>query len=582
MRITNAKKKLPVGIENFAEIRTEDFYYVDKTAMIRDLLNAWGKVNLFTRPRRFGKSLNMSMLKCFFEIGCDKTLFDGLEISKETELCERYMGKFPVVSVSLKGVDGLSYDEARSSLCSIIGNEALRFQFLLDSDKLNEQEKGMYNKLINVDAGKSDFFDMSDDVLTGSLRLLSELLHKHYGENVVLLIDEYDVPLAKANERGYYPQMVNLIRKLFNQALKTNDSLFFAVMTGCLRVAKESIFTGLNNPKILSITSAQFDEQFGFNDIEVREMLEYYGLTDKYESVKEWYDGYLFGNVNVYCPWDVINYCDELLVDPKAEPKNYWSNTSGNDVVRHFIERADSGMLKDEIESLIAGETVVKEIREDLTYNSLYDSIDNVWSVLFTTGYLTSCGRPEGKSFKLKIPNKEIRDIFADQVIELFKENVEKDGETLKAFCYAIITGNAEAVEKLFTSYLRRTISLRDTYTKDIKENYYHGILMGIFVYKSGWYVKSNRETGDGHGDIIIKTEDEDVGAIIEVKYAKPENGGKPNEVMYKKCEEAIRQIDEKHYTDALIDDGCQTIYKYGITCRRKMCRVLCETEEAE
>ncbi|MCD8002675.1 MAG: ATP-binding protein [Clostridia bacterium] len=580
MRITNEKKKLPVGIENFAKLRQEDFYYVDKTTMIRDLLNSWGEVNLFTRPRRFGKSLNMSMLKCFFEIGCDKTLFEGLEISKETELCERYMGKFPVVSVSLKGVDGLSFDKARSTLCSIIGNEALRFQFLLKDDNLTDKEKEQYQQLTEIGA---ESFVMTDSVLTESLKTLSALLQKHYGKKVVLLIDEYDVPLAKANERGYYPQMIDLIRGMFNQALKTNDSLFFAVMTGCLRVAKESIFTGLNNPSIFSITTVRFDEYFGFNDNEVREMLEYYGLTDKYESVKEWYDGYLFGDVNVYCPWDVINYCYELTGDPKAEPKNYWSNTSGNDVVRHFIERADSGMLKDEIESLIAGETVVKEIREDLTYNSLYNSIDNVWSVLFTTGYLTSCGRPKGKSFRLRIPNREIRDIFADQVIELFKENVEKDGEALRTFCDAIITGNAEAVEKLFISYLRRTISLRDTYTKDVKENYYHGILMGIFAYKSGWYVKSNKETGDGYGDIIIKTEDEDVGAIIEVKYAKAENGGgKPNEVMYKKCEEAIRQIDEMHYTDALIDDGCQTIYKYGIACRRKMCRVLCETEEAE
>ncbi|MCD8314392.1 MAG: ATP-binding protein [Firmicutes bacterium] len=576
MGITNTKKKLPVGIENFAKLRQEDFYYVDKTAMIRDLLNSWGEVNLFTRPRRFGKSLNMSMLKCFFEIGCDKTLFDGLEISKETELCERYMGKFPVVSISLKGVDGLSYDEARSSLCSIIGNEALRFQFLLNGDNLTDKEKKQYQQLTEIGAGSAESFVMTDSVLTESLKTLSALLQKHYGEKAVLLIDEYDVPLAKANERGYYKQMVNLIRKLLNHSLKTNDSLFFAVMTGCLRVAKESIFTGLNNPKILSITSAQFDEQFGFNDDEVVEMLEYYGLTDKYESIKEWYDGYLFGNVNVYCPWDVINYCDELLADPKAEPKNYWSNTSGNDVVHHFIENADVGKTRDEIESLIAGETVVKDIHEDLTYNSLYDSIDNVWSVLFTTGYLTSCGRPEGNSFRLRIPNKEIRNIFTEQIVTMFRENVVRDGEQMSKFCDALQSGDAAEVEKQFTAYLKKTISIRDSYARnERKENFYHGVLLGVLAFKGDWTVRSNEETGDGYGDIIIEIEDEDIGIIIEMKYAERSQ-------FAAVCREAIDQINAKNYMEKLLYDGYRTIYKYGIACRRKMCRVLCETEEAE
>lgn len=418
-------KKLPVGIESFEEIRTEGFYYVDKTAMIRDLLRKWGKVNLFTRPRRFGKSLNMSMLKCFFEIGCDKTLFDGLEISKETSLCDEYMGKFPVVSISLKGVEADSYETARNLAVKVINEEARRLQYLLGSDRLSQEDKELFSLLLKK--------DMDDETLCCSLRELSELLQKHYGQKVIILIDEYDVPLAKASNRGYYDTMVALIRNLFEQALKTNDNLYFAVLTGCLRVAKESIFTGLNNPKVLSITSVRFDEYFGFTDGEVRKMLQYYDLMSAYNSIKSWYDGYRFGNVDVYCPWDVISYCDELTDDPTAEPKDYWSNTSSNDVVKHFIEKVDDGLTKSELEALVAGETVVKEIHEELTYNQLYTSIGNIWSVLFTTGYLTQRGKPDGKRFKLAIPNIEIWNIFTEQIMEMFKENTQKDGETLGA-----------------------------------------------------------------------------------------------------------------------------------------------------
>ncbi len=423
------RKGLPVGIESFEEIRKEGYYYVDKMAMLKDLLYRRSKVNLFTRPRRFGKSLNMSMLKCFLEIGCDKNLFDGLKISEDRELCEQYMGKFPVISISLKDVDGVDFKTARSLFCAVIGNEAMRFQFLLDDNTLSIREREQYKQIIHVDQSGRESFFMSDSVLMGSLKMLSGLLEKHYGQKVILLVDEYDVPLAKAHEHGYYNEMVLLLRNVLQQALKTNDSLYFAVLTGCLRVAKESIFTGLNNLKILSITTVRFDEYFGFTDEEVKQMLEYYGLEKKYETVRDWYDGYRFGNISVYCPWDVISYCDELTDDPSLEPKDYWSNTSGNDVVRHFLEKTDSGLTKSEIEALVAGENVAKEIHEELTYNRLYDSIDHIWSVLFMAGYLTYSGKPEGKTYLLKIPNMEIRNIFLEQIMTQFKADVAKDGE---------------------------------------------------------------------------------------------------------------------------------------------------------
>ena len=410
-------KKIPVGIESFPEMRRQDFYYIDKTEMIRDLLYSWGQVNLFTRPRRFGKSLNMSMLKAFFEIDTDESLFEGLKIAEETELCEKYMGQFPVISVSLKDVEGADYETASILLGTTIGNEALRFQYLLDSDRLSEEEKNLYRQLITVDPSGQRVFAMTEPVMMGSLKLLCALLEKHFGQKVIVLIDEYDVPLAKANEYGYYDKMILLLRNMFQQVLKTNDSLQFAVMTGCLRVAKESIFTGLNNLKVLSLTNVWFDEYFGFTDSEVKELLAYYELEDKYENIKNWYDGYHFGNVDVYCPWDVLNYCDELLGNPDAEPKNYWSNTSGNEAVSHFIKNMDAGQVKEEIEELLSGETVTKEIHEELTYQGLYDSVENIWSVLFMTGYLTYKGKPKDGKYQLLIPNMEIRNIFTKQIM---------------------------------------------------------------------------------------------------------------------------------------------------------------------
>ena len=558
------KKKLPVGIESFEEIRTEGFYYVDKTGMIRDLLDRWGKVNLFTRPRRFGKSLNMSMLKSFFEIGAKKELFDGLEIAGETDLCGTYMGKFPVVSISLKGICAGDFQTARNLAVKVINEEARRMQLLQESSRLSSEDKELHLALMAR--------EMDDETLIFSVRELSELLYKHYGKKTIILIDEYDVPLAKANEQGYYDEMVLLIRSMFEQALKTNEALYFAVLTGCLRVAKESIFTGLNNPKVFSVSTVRFDEYFGFTDREVRKMLGYYGLEEKYGDIKEWYDGYRFGNVDVYCPWDVISYCDELLDDPELLPRDYWSNTSGNEAVRHFIGEMGNGPTKSEIEALTAGETVEKEIREDLTYSRLYESSDNLWSVLFATGYLTRRGTVERNRYALAIPNREIRNIFTDQILALFKEGAGRDGERLKAFCAALAEGKPQEVERLLTGYLEKTVSIRDTFVKKpTKENFYHGLLLGILGYKEGWTVTSNREAGDGFSDIMIRMDEGNTGIIIEVKYA----GENPEAT----CRRALEQIQEKGYAQGMRQDGIQTILKYGIACCRKTCRVLMERD---
>lgn len=568
---------MPVGIENFEEIRTENFYYVDKTSMIRDLLNGWSKVNLFTRPRRFGKSLNMSMLQHFFEIGCDKTLFDGLEISKETAICEKYMGKFPVISISLKGVNGADYPSARAMFCSEIGNEALRFYELLkNSTKLNAVEQRKYDQLVRVGEGGEESFVMSDSVLTEGLKTLSALLEKHYGRKVIVLIDEYDVPLAKANDRGYYDEMVILLRNILEQVLKTNNSLYFAVLTGCLRVAKDSIFTGLNNLKVLPLTAVRYDEYFGFTEAEVKRMLEHYGFEEKYEVIREWYDGYRFGSQDIYCPWDVLNYCDELIADDAAEPRDYWSNTSGNEIIEHFIEQMDNGVARDELEALIAGETVTKEIHEELTYQRLYDSVENVWSVLFMTGYLTYRGKPEGKRYRLTIPNMEIRNIFTEQVMAMFRKKVQEDTKSLDKFCDFLKNGDSVQAEQAFTAYLNRTISIRDTFSrKSIKENFYHGILVGVLSQKKGWYVKSNEESGSGFADIFIRIENEkeDIGIIIEVKYA--ENGRYESA-----CRKALQQIESKGYADRFRADGCRKILKYAAACYKKQCRMMLAAEE--
>ena len=555
------KKKLPIGIENFEEIRKEDFYYIDKTGLIIELLHNWGAVNLFTRPRRFGKSLNMSMLEHFFSLDGDKSIFNGLEISKETALCEEYMGKYPVVSISLKGMDALNFERAFRMGARAVRRTAGEVQYLLESDKLSESDKLEYQSLLDSNMDESTFCD--------SLRILSEMLEKHHNTKVILLIDEYDVPLAKAHANGYYDQMISLIRSLLGEALKTNNSLKLAVLTGCLRISKESIFTGLNNLKVRSVTDVRFDEYFGFTDTEVKTLLEYYGYPDSYDVAKKWYDGYHFGNVDVYCPWDVLNYCDSLLDDKEAQPENYWINTSSNDAVKRFIQESANYAAKREIESLVAGEVITKEIHQELTYPEVYQTIDNIWSLLFTTGYLTQRGKAEGRQMKLAIPNLEIRDIYVTQIMEFFKENVREDGDTLNRFCDALRNEDTENVEKIFTEYLRKTISIRDTAVKkEMKENFYHGVLLGILGVKNRWGISSNREMGEGYADILVEPDTGDIGIIIEVKYAHDGD-------LDGACKEALKQIEYTKYEDSLEDDGIENILKYGIACYKKRCKVM-------
>ena len=558
------KKKLPIGIDIFEKMDREEFYYVDKTGMIEDLIQNRSEVNLFTRPRRFGKSLNMSMLKAFFEIGGDPALFKGLKITERKELCEKYMGQFPVISISLKSVEGLDFEAAKKALKDILGEEAGRFYFLTQSSKLTNEEIESYKALLRV--GETGDFLMSDTAMEKALLRLSLLLHKHYDKQVILLIDEYDVPLDKAFQYGYYDEMVSLIRNMFGNALKTNPNLYFAVLTGCLRIAKESIFTGLNNFEVLSVLDVQYDECFGFTDTEVKDMLDYYDLSEHYAEVKEWYDGYRFGNAEVYCPWDVIRYCKSLCADPKAMPEDYWSNTSGNAMVRRFIDKADT-QTRDEIERLISGEEIVKEIHQELTYNELDSSIENLWSVLFTTGYLTQRGRAGEDQYRLVIPNREIRKLFIKQIREWFRDVSRKDGETLNQFCEAFPEQNPEKIEEIFSDYLWNTISIRDTATTK-KENFYHGILLGLLGYKSNWLVKSNAESGIGYSDILVEVPKNRTGVVIELKYAEDGN-------MDAACEKALQQIEDRDYAAKLKDDGMRNIIKYGIACYKKNCKVV-------
>ena len=555
------QKKLPIGIENFEDIIKEDFYYVDKTGLIRDLLQNWGFVNLFTRPRRFGKSLNMSMLECFFSPGSDKSIFENLIISKEKELCSKYMGKYPVITLSLKGINASSYETAYKIAVRVINEIVAGMEYLLESEKLSENDRQVFLELQKR--------DMDEAAFSGSIRELSRLLEKHYNQKVIILIDEYDVPLAKAFENGYYEQMVLLIRNMFEQALKTNNSLKFAVLTGCMRISRESIFTGLNNLKVRSVSDVQFDEYFGFTEQEVKKLLEYYGYEDRIDISREWYDGYKFSRADVYCPWDVINFCDALRADCNAQPENYWINTSSNDSVRRFIENSDSNATtKREIERLVSGETILKEIRQELTYKDMYSSVENIWSVLYTTGYLTQKGEREGNLIPLAIPNAEIRNIFTTQIMEFFKENVQKDGDTLKKFCESLKSGDAESVEEYLKLYLRKTISIRDTFVKNqLKENFYHGILLGILGVKENWVVTSNRESGEGYTDIVIETEDSNEGIIIEIKYAHDGN-------LERGCAVALKQIEDTHYEDELKDEGIDKILKYGIAFYKKQCKV--------
>ena len=551
--------KLPVGIDQFDKLIKSGFYYVDKTRLIEQLLQNWGEVNLFTRPRRFGKTLNMSMLKSFFEIGTDKTLFDQLYIAANKELCEEYMGQYPVIFLSLKGVDGLNFEEAKSMLKITIRTEAQRHYELKKSEKVSEENRKLFN----------DILSGQDERIEDSLRMLSQILFEHYGKKSIILIDEYDVPLDKAFQHGYYKEMVSLLRGLFGQALKTNEFLQFAVLTGCLRVSKESIFTGLNNFKVLSIADVRFDEQFGFTDEEVRKLLKDYDLEDYFSEAKEWYDGYHFGNADIYCPWDVINYVEHLRYDPEAEPEAFWINSSGNDLVKRFVAKADQ-TTKDEIEQLIAGDVIEKKIRQDLTYDEIDQSIDNLWSVLFMTGYLTQTGRAERGIYKLMIPNKEVREVFIDQIQQWFDQTVVNDEDRMSSFYQSFAQGKAKDVQDQLTSILAETISILDTKARnEEKENFYHGMMLGLLRNHRNWIVKLNVESGEGFVDILIKPEDPDEGILIELKYSKTFDG------LEKACERAMEQIKDRRYDEALREEGRRHILAYGIAFCKKRCKVV-------
>ena len=559
-------KRLPVGMDDFKEIRKSEFYYIDKTKLIEQVLENWSKVNLFTRPRRFGKTLNMSMLKCFFEIGTDTTFFDGLYISKNQALCEEYMGKYPVVLLSLKSVEGLTFEEARASLCELIAGEVRRFKFLEKSDRLDDDEKNAYHDLIFIQNLKEAILGTK---LKFSLKKISELLYKHYGQKAIILIDEYDVPLDKAFQHGYYREMVTLIRGLFGEAFKTNDFLQFAVLTGCLRISKESIFTGLNNLKVYAANDLRYDEAFGFTNEEVKRLLADYHLEEHFAEVKEWYDGYHFGNADIYCPWDVINYVDDLVFDPQARPKSYWINSSGNELVKRFIDKADT-TTRDEIEELIAGYAVEKRIRMDLTYDEIDNTIDNVWSVLFTTGYLTQEGREMDGIYRLIIPNKEVREVFVLQISEWFNRVVANDRASTEKINRGFLEGKTEDIQQELTHFLGESISVLDTKARnEEKEIFYHGILIGILKNNANWAVRSNRESGDGYADILIKPKNPDVGIVIELKYARS------FKELDQACERALEQIKDRRYDEALREDGRSEILAYGIAFWKKRCKVV-------
>lgn len=560
-------KRLPIGMDDFEKIRTSGFYYIDKTGLIKELLDNWGEVNLFTRPRRFGKSLNMSMLQYFFEYGCDEKLFEGLEIAQEKKLCEDYMGKYPVISISLKGVNADDFSVARSMMCSIIGMEAMRFDYLLDSGFLSEKEKILYSRLTGSD-DRTDYFEMTDNILMDSLRILSALLYKHHGKKVIILIDEYDVPLDKAQQNGYYDSMVSLIRNLFGQALKSNENLYFAVLTGCLRISKESIFTGLNNMKILSITNVRFDEHFGFREDEIQELLRYYGLEDRHETVKQWYDGYRFGNTDVYCPWDVLNYIDDVRADADAQPQAYWLNTSENHILHTFLKMATPTTME-EIDHLINGESVRKRITQELTYHELYDNLDNLWSVLFTTGYLTQAGKPSGDIFQLAIPNLEVKKIFVERIRDWFDEEAHKHTHQLDMFCEGFEKADAAGIENQLNDYLETTIGIHDySIRQALKENYYHGLLVGLLKHRADWVISSNEESGEGYCDIKIKIRKKKTGILIEIKCPRDRS-------LDAACADALQQIEDGKYEAGLKSEGMHTILKYGIAFYRKECKVV-------
>lgn len=566
------RKKLPVGIENFEEFSKENIYYADKTLFIKELLESWGEVNVFTRPRCFGKSLNMSMLKHFFEVGNDPTLFDGLKIMQEQELCEKYMGKFPVISISLKSVDGSNFETASAALRNIVRKEAMKFLFLLESRQLSEIDKELYRELNKIGTDSQAIDNMTDAVLRDSLKTLSRLLFRHYGQKVIMLIDEYDVPLERALQAGYYDEMIFLIRSMLGNALKTNENLYFAVLMGCLRIPEESIFTGFNNQKIHTITDVRYDEFFGFTDADVKELLDFYGLSSYREKIRDWYDGYRFGNVDVYCPWDVIHYCDELLTNPKVRPKNYWANTSENNLVRLLLKKSNI-TTRFEIEQLINGETITKTIRQELTYRDVEDSIDNIWSVMYSTGYLTQRGRMPDRQMKLELPNREIKELFIDLVKDWFQETTRADSERINRFCAAFPAGDASTIQDMLNDYLWDSISVRDTAVRrNMKENFYHGMVLGLLRSQGNWLIQSNAETGEDYSDISVCTA-ERTGIVIELKYAEDGN-------LEASCAEALKQIEDRKYAEGLKRRGMKKILKYGMAFYEKECMVVVRNQK--
>lgn len=561
-------KKLPIGIDDFKKIRESDFYYVDKTKLIENLINNCGKVNIFTRPRRFGKSLNMSMLKCFFEIGTDTSLFNGLYISDNKELCEKYMDKYPVISLTLKDIEGLDFKEALKRFSELIGCEANRFDFLLNSDRLSSTDKERYSSLIALNNGK---YSMDEDVLTSSLKLLSSLLYKHYNQRVIILIDEYEAALYNAFNNGYYDEMVSLIMSMYANALKGNEALEFAVLTGCLRLPQKIIYGGFNNFRYLSILDSRFNDSFGFTENEIKELLDYYNQDYYFEETKKWYDGYRFGDVDIYCPWDVINYVDLLNISSNKTPQPFWINTSSNDIVKRFIYMADK-KTRDDIERLVAGEAIEKEIHQELTYDEIDKSIDNLWSVLFTTGYLTQVGINKDGYFKLKIPNEEIRTVYKKQIREWFNATIQEDTNSLNKLWDDFKNGNCEGIESYLNKTLDNTISIFDTKSHDGKKEYaYHMFLTGILSTNRNWIVKSNLESGDGLADLIIETDNYNNGIVIEIKHSLTFDD------MNKTSLEALNQIKDKRYDAYLRNKGRNDILIYGIAFYKKRCKVVVE-----
>ncbi|NFO46435.1 AAA family ATPase [Clostridium botulinum] len=549
-------KALPIGVDSFEKLITRDYYYIDKTLLIKDLLDNKAYVNLFTRPRRFGKTLNMSMLQYYFEKREENNsyLFENLNIMEAGEEYISHMGQYPVINLSLKSAKQPNFELAYISIARRIAEEYKRHEYILKSENL-KNEKERFFKILKEQGDEGDYTD--------SIFFLSQCLEKYHNKKVIILIDEYDVPLENAFFEGFYDKMIAFLRSLFESALKTNSSLEFSVITGCLRISRESIFTGLNNLNIVSILNDRYAEHFGFTDDEVKKILKDYKLEEKYSVIKEWYNGYIFGSTNVYNPWSVVKYVYDLLPNINVFPSSYWANTSSNSIVKSLIEKADS-VTKKEIELLIEGKTIEKRVHEDITYDEMYDSMENLWNFMFFTGYFKKVGErmdeEDNHYITLKIPNKEVKYIFKNKILKWFHDKVKvKD---LSKMYSAIFSKDVETFQKELNAMLRQTISFNDAY-----ENFYHGFTLGVLANMHDFLVKSNREAGDGRSDIFIKSLSIfEPCVILELKVCD-----KPKDI-FKKCDEALAQIDAKNYEEELKEEGYENIIKYGISFYRKDC----------